>query len=88
MRENDRKKDTRQKIELGGLVVKAGLRGTDKAVILGILMEASRRISDRDEHERYRAIGKAAFKHDDQKSLVVDLADRPDAGGDLGSDRG
>jgi hypothetical protein len=87
MRENDRKKDTRQKIELGGLVVKAGLRGTDKAVILGILTEAAKRLSDNDEHKRYRAIGKAAFNDDDQKSPVDDLARRPDAGGDLGPDR-
>jgi len=34
-----RKIDTRSKIQLGGLVVKAGLRETDKAVILGALME-------------------------------------------------
>ncbi|MBA8862765.1 hypothetical protein FHW19_004516 [Ochrobactrum anthropi] len=37
----DRKQDTRQKIELGGLVVKAGLRHADKAFILGALMQAA-----------------------------------------------
>ena len=31
----ERRRDTREKIELGGLVVKAGLREADRAVILG-----------------------------------------------------
>ena len=35
--EKARKLDTRQKIQLGGLVVKAGLRDEDKAVIYAIL---------------------------------------------------
>ena len=39
---------TRDKIELGGLVVKAGLRETDKAVMLGILMEAASKLSSQD----------------------------------------
>jgi Conjugal transfer protein TraD len=60
----DRKKDTRSKIQLGGLVVKAGLRDLDKAVILGILIDASQRLDDRHAFERWRAIGKAAFKQD------------------------
>ncbi|PRA80181.1 conjugal transfer protein TraD [Ochrobactrum sp. MYb29] len=37
----ERKQDARQKIELGGLVIKAGLRHADKAFILGALMEAA-----------------------------------------------
>ena len=37
----ERRRDTREKIELGGLVVKAGLRGADRAVILGVLIEAA-----------------------------------------------
>lgn len=37
----DCKKDTRDKIELGDLVVKAGLRHADKAFILGTLIEAA-----------------------------------------------
>ena len=36
-----RKQDARQKIELGGLVIKAGLRHADKAFILGALIEAA-----------------------------------------------
>ena len=34
-----RKIDTREKIQLGGLVVKAGLRDAEKALILGALVE-------------------------------------------------
>ncbi|HBF31816.1 MAG TPA: hypothetical protein DDW73_19660 [Rhizobium sp.] len=63
-RSMDRKKDTRSKIQLGGLVVKAGLRNLDKAVILGILIDAAQRLDDRNAFERWRAIGKAAFKQD------------------------
>lgn len=35
-----RRKDTREKIQLGGLVVKAGLRNADPAYLLGVFMEA------------------------------------------------
>lgn len=35
-----RKEDTRRKIELGGLVIKAGLDQEDKAVLLGMLIDA------------------------------------------------
>lgn len=38
---SERRNDTRHKIELGGLVVKAGLRHADKAFILGALLEAA-----------------------------------------------
>ena len=34
-----RKKDTRDKIELGGLIVKAGLRFEKRALLLGALMD-------------------------------------------------
>lgn len=36
----DRKDDTRRKIQLGGLVVKAGLEGEDAAFILGVLVDS------------------------------------------------
>ncbi|MGV1793634.1 type IV conjugative transfer system coupling protein TraD [Rhizobium sp. A37_96] len=60
-----RKKDTREKIELGGLIVKAGLRYEKRAMLLGLLIDASRRIRD-DEHERARwmAIGAEVFGDD------------------------
>jgi hypothetical protein len=37
----ERRRDTREKIERGGLVVKAGLRQADRAFILGVLIEAA-----------------------------------------------
>ena len=61
-----RRKDTRDKIELGGLIVKAGLRYQKRALLLGALIDVSRRIRD-DEGERARltAIGVEAFGNDD-----------------------
>ncbi|MEI5682232.1 type IV conjugative transfer system coupling protein TraD [Mesorhizobium sp. CGMCC 1.15528] len=60
-----RKKDTREKIELGGLIVKAGLRYEKRALLLGLLIDASRRLQD-DENERSRltALGAEVFGHD------------------------
>ena len=39
-----RKKDTREKIQLGGLIVKAGLRWEKRALLLGILIDAATRL--------------------------------------------
>lgn len=36
-----RKRDAHEKIQLGGLIVKAGLRDLDKSVILGALLEVA-----------------------------------------------
>jgi hypothetical protein len=60
-----RKKDTREKIELGGLIVKAGLRYEPRAVLLGALIDLGRRLK-RDDSERARltAIGAEAFGRD------------------------
>ncbi|MFM0197803.1 conjugal transfer protein TraD [Paraburkholderia strydomiana] len=60
-----RQQDTRHKIELGGLVVKAGLGDLDKAVILGILLDAKQRMTGKTanaEFERFSLIGSEAFK--------------------------
>lgn len=61
-----RRQDTREKIELGGLIVKAGLRYEKRALLLGLLIDAGIRLAD-DEKERARltAIGAQAFGHDD-----------------------
>ncbi|WP_404924676.1 type IV conjugative transfer system coupling protein TraD [Mesorhizobium sp. ORM16] len=60
-----RKKDTREKIELGGLIAKAGLRHEKRALLLGLLIDASQRIKG-DDAERLRliAIGAEAFGRD------------------------
>lgn len=61
-----RKKDTRDKIELGGLIVKAGLRFEKRAVLLGALIELQERLNcDKGERARLTAIGAKAFGHED-----------------------
>ena len=60
-----RKKDTREKIALGGLVVKAGLRYESRALLLGLLIEAQTQLdSNETERARLLAIGADAFGHD------------------------
>jgi hypothetical protein len=59
---NARKKDTRDKIELGGLIVKAGLRFEKRALLLGALIELQQRLkSDDSERARLMALGAEAF---------------------------
>jgi len=65
MSSDHRKADTRHKIELGGLVIKAGLGDLDKAVILGLLIEARERMNSSNgssEFERFNKIGSDAFR--------------------------
>jgi len=53
----DRKKDTREKIQLGGLIVKAGLRYEKRALLLGLLLDGVDRIrADAAERERLTAL--------------------------------
>lgn len=62
-----RKKDTREKIELGGLIVKAGLRHEKRALLLGALIDVSRRLKSEDtERSRLLAIGVEAFGKSDE----------------------
>jgi hypothetical protein len=69
-----RRERTRHLIELGGLVVKAGLvdlTDDDRAVIFGLLIEAAAKLHTTDDaaHERlisiWRRRGKRAFGEDD-----------------------
>ena len=60
-----RKKDTREKIELGGLMVKAGLRYEKRALLLGALVDIRQRITgDDSERARLTSIGAQAFSDD------------------------
>lgn len=62
-----RRKDTREKIELGGLIVKAGLRYEKRALLLGLLIDANNRIKGDDtEKSRLTAIGAEAFGDDSE----------------------
>lgn len=65
-----RKLDTRNKIMMGGLIIKAGLddlHKTNKAALLGILLEAKAKFESTDKKTRkeamqhYTAIGAKAF---------------------------
>lgn len=57
-----RKKDTREKIALGGLIAKAGLRYEKRALLLGLLIDARQRIKGDDaERVRLTGIGEKAF---------------------------
>jgi len=64
MRMDSRKQDTRNKIQLGGLVIKAGLADAETAVILGALVLAAEAINGPDGEvakRRFRRAGDRAF---------------------------
>lgn len=83
----DRKRDARQKIELGGLIVKAGLREADRAVLLGALIELSKSSNNQSEWSRLRAIGRAAFIRDTEKTHLRNRSVSADDGYDDPIDR-
>lgn len=57
-----RKKDTRDKIALGGLIAKAGLRYERRALLLGLLIDARQRLKENEaERARLTEIGEKAF---------------------------
>ena len=65
MSSEERKRDTRKKIALGGLVIKAGLEHEEPAVILGMLMSAARVLGanlGEENRQRWKARGDAAFR--------------------------
>jgi Conjugal transfer protein TraD len=60
----ERRLDTRRKIQLGGLVIKAGLADEEPAVILGLLTAAKRVLDGQhgaDSRRRWKEIGDKAF---------------------------
>jgi hypothetical protein len=60
-----RRKDTREKIQLGGLIAKAGLRYEKRALLLGLLIDAAERIrGDDTERARLLALGEKTFIDD------------------------
>lgn len=62
---NARKQDTRRKIELGGLVIKAGLDAEPSAVVLGALHLAAQALRGTDAETtraRFQAAGDLLFK--------------------------
>ncbi len=60
----DRKADARRKIQLGGLIIKAGLDEEPAAVLLSLLLEAAKTLAGPDgaaARERWQKAGDAAF---------------------------
>jgi hypothetical protein len=45
-RNQQRRTETRNKIELGGLIIKAGLHHEERLVLLGALLEVKKQIAD------------------------------------------
>ncbi len=64
---SQRKQDTRRKIQMGGLVIKAGLDSLhheDKAILLGILVDAAEKIGSAERNSyiaHYKELGEKAF---------------------------
>ena len=57
-----RKQDTRRKIELGGLVIKANLHGHSKATILGALLDIKEQLNtNKDVKRLFELKGEKAF---------------------------
>lgn len=60
-----RRKDTREKIQLGGLIARAGLRYEKRALLLGLLIDGANRIRGNEtERARLLALGEKAFVDD------------------------
>jgi hypothetical protein len=60
----ERKADTRRKIQLGGLIVKAGLAAEEPAVLLGMLTAGAKVLQSSnapDSRRRWKEIGDHAF---------------------------
>lgn len=62
MQSDERRAQTRIKIQLGGLVIKAGLEAAPKALILGILLDGLQRSSDPEARARLSAQGHLALQ--------------------------
>ena len=59
---NERKKQPRRKIELGGLVIKAKMDEFQKDIILGVLINARKEIQNNaDIKSLFKSIGNSAF---------------------------
>ena len=60
----ERKTDTRRKIQLGGLIIKAGLASEEPAVLLGMLTAGARVLNTPNALEsrrRWKELGNRAF---------------------------
>lgn len=60
--EAERRRDAHLKIQLGGLIVKAGLAEMSKDRLLGLLLDGKDRALDPDTAARFSARGAEAFR--------------------------
>ena len=61
----ERKADTRRKIQLGGLIIKAGLAEEERAVLLGMLITGARVLNSPNAmvpRRRWKELGDRAFE--------------------------
>lgn len=68
--------DTRNKINLGGLVILSGLASEDAAVLLGVLALAARQLAGAQGEEargRFRHAGDQAFKAREMEKLAENV---------------
>lgn len=69
-RNRERSEDTRFKIQMGGLVIKAGLDDLSSSELLGALVEISEMLNSEDSEaisRRFKRTGKAIFEADEIK---------------------
>ncbi len=85
MSDSTRKADTYRKIQLGGLVIKAGLGGYDSAVLLGLLLEGAAQLQSVSEVERLRGLGDVEFGG---RRRTNDTGGVADSGGSWGAKSG
>ncbi len=73
MKFTERKTDTRRKIQLGGLVIKAGLESETTAIILGLLLDAAENLQGKSAdkfRKKFKIKGDIALTNE-QKGLGV-----------------
>ena len=70
--EQQRRADAHEKIQLGALVAKAGLRECDAAILLGAMLEVSQALANGETHKvsRWRELGFSAFNADATKNVA------------------
>lgn len=61
-RRDERRADTHLKIQLGGLIVKAGLAAMPRDQLLGLLLDGKERARDPDTAEHFVRLGEKAFR--------------------------
>lgn len=71
-RNKKRAEDTREKIQLGGLIIKAGLDDLGSTELLGALIEIGQMLQSKDgelHSRRFTRTGRAIFESDERKKL-------------------